>query len=170
MTALTYTATARGKFSGPGLTCQCALGRGGVVAAAQKREGDGTSPQGVWRMQRVFYRADRLARPETGLPVVPLRQTDGWCDAPDHRLYNRPVTLPFAASHEKLWRDDPVYDLIVELDHNSAPVVPARGSAVFFHLAHEDYRPTEGCIAISRSHMLQVLTDANPETSIEIGF
>ena len=170
MTALTYTATARGKFSGNGLTCQCALGRGGVVGAAQKREGDGTSPQGVWQMKRVFYRPDRLARPETHLPVVPLRATDGWCDAPDHPLYNRPVTLPFEASHEKLWRDDHVYDLIVELDHNSDPVVPARGSAVFFHLAHDDYRPTEGCVAISREHMLQVLQNSSEETSIKIEF
>ena len=170
MTDLTYTATARGKFSGNGLTCQCALGRGGVVAADQKREGDGTSPQGIWQMKRVFYRPDRLARPETVLPLVPLRETDGWCDAPGHSLYNRPVTLPFAASHEKLWREDHVYDLIVELSHNSDPVVPALGSAVFFHLAHDDFRPTEGCVAISRQHMLQVLQDSTQKTSIKIEF
>lgn len=170
MTDLTYTATARGKFSGNGLTCQCALGRGGVVAADQKREGDGTSPQGIWQMKRVFYRPDRLARPETVLPLVPLRETDGWCDAPGHSLYNRPVTLPFAASHEKLWREDHVYDLIVELNHNSVPVVPALGSAVFFHLAHDDFRPTEGCVAISRQHMLQVLQDSTQKTSIKIEF
>jgi L,D-peptidoglycan transpeptidase YkuD (ErfK/YbiS/YcfS/YnhG family) len=141
-----------------------------VIGAAQKREGDGTSPQGTWRMKRVFYRPDRLPRPDTALPVVPLRENDGWCDAPDHRLYNRPVTLPFEASHETLWRDDHVYDLIVELDHNSDPVIASRGSAVFFHLAREDYRPTEGCVAISRQHMLQVLQNASPETSIEISF
>jgi len=170
VTDLTYTATARGKFSGNGLTCQCALGRGGVVAADQKREGDGTSPQGIWQMKRVFYRPDRLARPETVLPLVPLRETDGWCDAPGHSLYNRPVTLPFAASHEKLWREDHVYDLIVELSHNSDPVVPALGSAVFFHLAHDDFRPTEGCVAISRQHMLQVLQDSTQKTSIKIEF
>lgn len=170
MTALTYTASARGKFSGNGLTSQCALGRGGVVLANQKREGDGTSPQGVWRMKRVFYRPDRMTRPETALPVVSLRETDGWCDAPDHPLYNRPVTLPFSASHERLWREDHVYDLIVELSHNSAPIVPGLGSAVFFHLAHDDYRPTEGCVAVSRAHMLQVLAQSGPETSIEISF
>lgn len=170
MTDLTFTATARGKFSGNGLTCQCALGRGGVVAAAQKREGDGTSPQGIWRMKRVFYRPDRLARPDTALAVVPMRASDGWCDEAEHRLYNRPVTLPFAASHEKLWRDDHVYDLIVELVHNSDPIVPALGSAVFFHLAHEDFRPTEGCVAISSTHMLQVLAISSSETSIEINF
>ena len=101
---------------------------------------------------------------------MPLRETDGWCDEPDHPLYNRPVALPFDASHEKLWRDDHVYDLIVELNHNSDPVVPARGSAVFFHLAHDDYRPTEGCVAISREHMLQVLQSSSEETSIKIEF
>lgn len=170
MTEIKFTATARGKFSGNGLTCQCALGRGGVVGAAQKREGDGTSPQGVWRMKRVFYRPDRLARPQTALPIVPLRERDGWCDAPDHKLYNRPVTLPFLARHEKLWRSDHVYDLVVELDHNSDPVVAERGSAVFFHLAHEDYRPTEGCVAILQAHMLEVLENSGPETSIEISF
>ena len=170
MTDIVFTATARGKFSGNGITCQCAIGRGGMVAASQKREGDGTTPLGKWRMKRVFYRPDRLDRPETQLPVVPLNEEDGWCDAPDHPLYNRPITRPFAASHEKLWRDDHVYDLIVELDHNSAPVVPARGSAVFFHLAHEDYRPTEGCVAISRDHMLQVLARSSTKTSIKIEF
>jgi len=170
VTVLTFTATARGKFSGNGLTCQCALGRGGVVGAEQKREGDGTSPQGVWQMKRVFYRADRLSRPQTALPIVPLRETDGWCDAPAHPLYNRPVTLPFEASHEKLLRDDHVYDLIVELSHNSDPVISGRGSAVFFHLAHDDYRPTEGCVAIAQEHMLQVLKDSSTESSIKIGF
>ncbi|MBO6686975.1 MAG: L,D-transpeptidase family protein [Henriciella sp.] len=170
VTDLTFTASARGKFSGNGLTCQCALGRGGVVVADQKREGDGTSPQGIWRMNRVFYRPDRLARPDTALPVVPLREIDGWCDAPEHPLYNRAVTLPFEASHEKLWREDHVYDLIVELSHNSDPVIPALGSAVFFHLAHDDYRQTEGCVAILREHMLQTLKVSDTKTSIEISF
>jgi len=170
VTDLTYIATARGKFSGNGLTCPCAMGRGGVIAAEQKREGDGTSPQGLWQMVRVIYRPDRLARPDTALPVIPMRENDGWCDAPGHPLYNRPVSLPFADSHEKLWRDDHVYDLIVELNHNRDPIIPGRGSAVFFHLAHEDYRPTEGCVAIAREQMLEVLKTANPKTSIEISF
>ncbi|MEM8616628.1 MAG: L,D-transpeptidase family protein, partial [Pseudomonadota bacterium] len=90
MSDLMFTATSRGKFSGGGLTCRCALGRGGVVMAEQKREGDGASPLGIWPMRRVFYRPDRLARPATGLPAIPLRPNDGWCDAPDHPLYNRP--------------------------------------------------------------------------------
>ena len=170
MTTALFTATAKGKFSGGDITCQCAIGKGGVVQAELKREGDGASPQGQWRMKRVFYRPDRLARPQTALPTVPLSATDGWCDAPDHPLYNRPVTLPFEPSHEKLWRDDHVYDLIVELAHNDAPVRPGFGSAVFFHLAHQDYRPTEGCVAISKADMLKTLERADASTLLEIRF
>jgi len=168
VTELIFTATARGEFSGVDISCQCALGRGGVIDAAQKREGDGASPLGTWRLKRVFYRPDRVARPETDLPIIPLAEHDGWCDAPDHPLYNRPVTLPFAASHEKLWRDDHVYDLIVEISHNDDPVIPHLGSAVFMHLSRDDFRPTEGCVAIPRDQMLAVLRLANPESFVEI--
>lgn len=170
MTPSLFTATAKGKFTGAGITCPCAIGRGGVLAAAQKREGDGTSPQGVWRLKRVLYRPDRLPRPDTALPVVPLKPSDGWCDDADHPLYNRPVTLPFAGSHEKLWREDHVYDLIVELDHNDHPIIPGLGSAVFFHLAHEDYRPTEGCVAVALEHMRAVLAAMSTESMLEISF
>lgn len=170
MTGTLFTATARGKFSGTGITCRCAIGKGGIVGALQKREGDGASPLGAWAMKRVFYRPDRLARPATGLPVVPLRETDGWCDDAGHRLYNRPVTLPFAASHEKLWREDHVYDLIVELGHNDDPVVPGLGSAIFFHLARPDYAPTEGCVAVAQEDMLAILAVSAPRTMLEISF
>ena len=148
MTTL-FKATAAGTFSGPDIECPCALGKHGVIAAREKTEGDGASPLGVWTMKRVFWRPDRLARPHTGLQTVPLRPYDGWCDAPEDPLYNRPVKRPYPASHEALWREDHVYDLIVELDHNSAPIVPGSGSAVFFHLARPDYTPTEGCVAVA---------------------
>ena len=170
MTDIVFTATARGKFSGNGITCQCAIGRGGMIAAAQKREGDGTTPLGKWRMKRVFYRPDRLDRPETALPVIPLAEHDGWCDAPDHPMYNRPVRLPFSASHERLWRDDHVYDLIVELTHNDDPIVAGLGSAVFFHLSRDDFRPTEGCVAIPQDYMLAVLNHATTESYLEMQY
>ena len=167
MTTL-FKATQDGTFFGPGVECQCAIGKHGVIAAAEKTEGDGAAPLGVWTMKRVFWRSDRLARPHTGLETVPLRPHDGWCDAPDDPLYNRPVRLPYPASHEVLWREDHVYDLIVELDHNSSPVVANRGSAIFFHLAHFDYRPTEGCVAISLEDMLETLAVADRGARLEI--
>ncbi len=168
MTELMFTATAAGKFSGNGLSFQCALGKGGVTGPAIKTEGDGASPLGIWPMRRLFYRADRLERPQTGLACIALRKSDGWCDAPQHRLYNRPVTLPFAASHEKLWREDHVYDLLVELGYNDDPVEAGKGSAIFFHLAREDYAPTEGCIALAQADMLQVLRVSDPGTLLVI--
>lgn len=146
----------------------CAIGRGGVITAKEKREGDGATPLGKWRMKRVLYRADRLERPDTDLPVAPLRSADGWCDAAGHALYNRPVTLPFDQSHEILWRDDHAYDVIVELSHNDDPVVPGLGSAIFFHLAHDDDRPTEGCIAVSQEDMLEILTQSTTETYLDV--
>ena len=99
MTDYWLIASADGTFQAGDLETRCTIGRNGTIPAAKKREGDGASPLGSWRLKRVFYRADRLVRPETALPVVPLNQSDGWCDAADHPLYNRPVTLPFDASH-----------------------------------------------------------------------
>lgn len=163
-----FKATPGNGLEGEGLSVLCAHGRGGAIDAGLKREGDGASPIGIWTMKRVFWRPDRLARPETGLPTVPLRQYDGWCDAPADPLYNRPVRLPYPASCEQLWRDDPVYDIVVELDHNSDPVVPGAGSAIFFHIARPDYQDTEGCIAVAKHDMLEILSRCVTGSRLEI--
>lgn len=168
MTEVVFTANASGEFSGGGVTCRCVLGKGGVAPADQKREGDGVSPAGIWPLRRVFYRADRVERPQTELVCIPLTPNDGWCDAPGHRLYNRPVSLPFTASHEKMWREDHVYDVVVELGHNDSPVRDQMGSAVFWHLARPDFAPTEGCVAIELEAMLRALKVATPGCAIEI--
>lgn len=168
MTETVFTAASQGIFSGAGLSVRCAIGKGGMIDAADKSEGDGASPLGTWPMRRIFYRADRLDRPQSGLPCIALRPHDGWCDAPHHRLYNRPISLPFSASHESLWRDDHVYDVIVEIGHNDAPVIAGLGSAIFLHLARPDYAPTEGCIALALGDMLTVLKASGPGTSLQI--
>ncbi|MEM6901160.1 MAG: L,D-transpeptidase family protein [Pseudomonadota bacterium] len=146
----------------------CTSGKGGRRPAGEKTEGDGASPIGSWALKRVFFRPDRIARPETALPVSPLSQDDGWCDDPEDPAYNRPVKLPFAASHEKMWRDDNAYDLVVELAHNDDPPVPGRGSAIFLHVMHDDRRATEGCIALERDDLLQILSRADTETCLVI--
>lgn len=163
-----FLAASDGTFSGPGLRARCALGRSGVIAAGAKREGDGASPIGAWPLRRVLYRPDRLAPPQTGLAAIALRPEDGWCDDPADPAYNRPVLRPYPASHEALWRDDHVYDVIVVLGHNDAPVVPGAGSAIFWHLAQPDYRPTEGCVAIALEDMLDALRSAAPGDVLEI--
>ncbi len=138
-----------------GQVLRCALGHGGITAS--KREGDGATPAGLLRLERVLYRADRVARPRAVVPVQPLAPGDGWCDDPDHSDYNRPVTLPHEARHERLWRDDAVYDVIGVLDWNLAPVARGQGSAIFLHLARPGLVPTEGCVALPLPELLAAL-------------
>ena len=135
--------------------CRCALGRSGVVA--RKHEGDGGSPRGSWRLAGVYYRADRMRRPRTGLPLRQLRPDDGWCDAVGDRNYNRAVRHPYPASAERLWRDDHLYDLVVVLDHNRQPRRRGGGSAIVLHIARPDRAPTEGCVAVSAGDLLFML-------------
>ncbi|MDJ0894959.1 MAG: hypothetical protein QNJ92_07425 [Alphaproteobacteria bacterium] len=143
---------------------RAALGRSGITL--EKREGDGASPAGRWAMRRVLYRADRVGKPVTPLPVAVIAQDDGWCDAPDHEAYNQPVTFPFGASAERLWRDDHLYDVIVVLSHNEPPVAAHAGSAIFLHVARPDYGPTEGCAALALDDLLHVLSRADRESAV----
>ncbi len=166
MTILTV--TANGWLTGMGAPRRCALGKGGVVEAADKREGDGASPAGTWPIRRVYFRADRVAKPETGLEIISLRPNDGWCDAPGDARYNRPVLTPYTASHETLWREDHVYDLIVELGYNDDPVVTGKGSAIFMHIAREAYQPTEGCVALHAVDLREILAALHPGDAITI--
>ncbi len=157
-----------GRFVVEGQTLRCALGKGGVIEAAAKREGDGASPLGVWPVRRVLYRPDKGPPPETVLPCAAIAPDDGWCDAPDDPAYNRPVPLPYPASAERLWRDDGLYDRLVVLAHNDDPPVPWLGSAIFLHCARPDYGPTQGCVALARPDLDRVLARLGPHSALEI--
>lgn len=146
---------ARGVVKLGGLVLPCALGRSG--RRTLKREGDGATPVGRWRLLQVLYRPDRIRRPATALPVGRIEPDDGWCDAPADRNYNRPVRHPYPASAERLWRTDGLYDLVVVLSHNVRPRVRGGGSAIFMHVAQPGYRPTAGCIALKREHLQLLL-------------
>jgi L,D-peptidoglycan transpeptidase YkuD (ErfK/YbiS/YcfS/YnhG family) len=147
---------------------RCALGRSGVIAAKDKREGDGASPIGIWPIRRVMLRADKLAIPATSLPISAIAPDDGWCDAPDDPNYNRPVKHPYPVSAERMWRDDDLYDVVVILGHNDDPVVTGMGSAIFLHCAHSDYKPTAGCVALARPDLIALLGVAKPGDCVEI--
>jgi L,D-peptidoglycan transpeptidase YkuD (ErfK/YbiS/YcfS/YnhG family) len=144
----------------------CALGRS--VVSHAKREGDGATPAGRYALVEVRYRPDRIARPRTLLPLHRSRPEDGWCDAGGDRNYNRPVTLPYPASAETMWRDDGLYDVVVILDWTLRPRRQNGGSAIFFHLARPGYLPTEGCVAVSRADMLKILRRLKPGAAIEV--
>ena len=147
---------------------RCALGRKGVCEARLKEEGDGRTPAGVWPFRRLLWRPDRIPAPLSKLPARPIRPTDGWCDAPDDACYNREVFLPHRARAERLWRDDHLYDLLLVLGYNDDPIVPGAGSAIFMHLAWPDYRPTEGCLAVSTEDMLAILAKIRPGDAVHI--
>ncbi|MES1199679.1 MAG: L,D-transpeptidase family protein [Pseudomonadota bacterium] len=165
---MSFHAFATGRFLGPNIETRCALGKGGVVAASAKCEGDGATPLGVWPLRSVLYRPDH-EMPKTALASAPILPESGWCDDPrDEDFYNGPITLPYPGSAERLWRDDHVYDLIVVLGYNDDPVTPGKGSAIFLHLAQPDWRPTEGCVAIDRAAMLAVLAAAQPGDTLTI--
>lgn len=156
----------RGRILFHGVTIPCALGRGGVTR--RKREGDGSTPCGIMRPLQAFWRADRLRRPRSALPLAPVRPHDGWCDDVGHPRYNQPVRLPFPASHEVMTRADAIYDVVVDLDWNRRPAIRGRGSAIFLHLARPGLKPTEGCIAVQPKAMRFILPRLRPTTRIVV--
>jgi L,D-peptidoglycan transpeptidase YkuD (ErfK/YbiS/YcfS/YnhG family) len=144
----------------------CAVGRGGI--AEKRREGDGITPLGAWKLRRVFYRADRIAAPRTILSATPISPNDAWCDVPGDPHYNRLVLLPHATIEERLWREDGLYDLLAVVGFNDDPVVPDKGSAIFLHVARPDYAPTEGCVALARSDLGEALEQLEPRDRLII--
>lgn len=157
-----------GRATIDGQSFRCALGRAGVNAA--KREGDGATPVGQFPPRMVLFRPDIFAAsPPTKLPVQPLAVDDGWCDDPALAQYNRMVKLPFAGSHEILWRaDDRRYDLIVPLGYNDDPPRPGLGSAIFLHVAKDDYEPTSGCVGFAKGDLLAIVDRLGPDSLVRI--
>ena len=145
---------------------KCALGKAGLTN--NKREGDSKSPMGEWGIEYIYYRADKINAPECCFDLTPISSNDGWCDDPEHAAYNRPVKLPFEFSHEKLFRDDDLYDIVVVLDHNYHKPVAGEGSAIFMHIARPDYSGTEGCVALNKNDLLEVLKIAAKNSKIRI--
>jgi L,D-peptidoglycan transpeptidase YkuD (ErfK/YbiS/YcfS/YnhG family) len=157
---------APGTLAYQGKTYQCALGKGGVTK--DKQEGDGATPLGTFVLREVFYRPDRLKEPKTKLPISTLDPKDGWSDDPEHPDYNTKIALPHPGRSESLWRKDSVYDVIVVIGYNDNPPQQAKGSAIFMHLAKQDYSPTEGCVALKREDLLEILETLAPGGQIEI--
>lgn len=149
-------------------TIPVVLGRAGI--RADKREGDGATPAGRFRPLRLWWRADRGPRPQTLLPIRRIGPDLAWCEDPADRLYNRSFRRSANEPGDRLWRDDRLYDLIVEIDHNARPRVAGRGSAVFLHIARPDRGPTAGCIAMGTGDLRCLLRVLSPRTRIKIHF
>jgi L,D-peptidoglycan transpeptidase YkuD (ErfK/YbiS/YcfS/YnhG family) len=151
-----------------GKTYPCTLGRAGVILPVDKKEGDGKTPIGIFPLRQLIYRADRVEKPATGLATEILTPDTGWCEDPTHPDYNRKITLPHPAVHDRMTRDDHVYDYVVVIGYNDAPVIFGKGSAIFMHLARPDFTPTAGCVGLKTSDMLEVLKCCNKSSTIDI--
>jgi L,D-peptidoglycan transpeptidase YkuD (ErfK/YbiS/YcfS/YnhG family) len=155
-----------GKAIFRGKEYQCAIGKNGI--AENKIEGDGKTPIGCFEIRKVIFRKDRIEKPQTELLIEEIQENDAWCDDINDKKYNQQIKLPYNASHEKLWRDDDLYDIVVVLGYNDNPVVPGKGSAIFIHIARENYSPTAGCIAFSKENLLEILKNCDKDTLISI--
>ncbi len=156
----------RGVLTAGALAFPVALGRGGILA--NKREGDGGTPRGRFRLRQLWWRADRMARPATLLPVRRIGARDAWCEDPGDRRYNRAIVVAPEDAGDRLRRMDQLYDLIIEIDHNTRPRVSRRGSAVFVHIARPGLAPTAGCVAMPKPRLRQLLARLGPKTRIII--
>ena len=157
----------RGRLIAGPLSFPCALGRSG--STLRKREGDGTSPKGVFTIDALYIRRDKALRPRSGaLAPRPIGPNDGWCDAPSDRNYNRFVRHPYPASAEHLFRNDDLYDLVLVLGHNQRPRIKGQGSAIFMHVARAGFLPTEGCIALRKADLKKLLPLIGRKTRIVI--
>jgi len=139
---------------------RAAIGPSGI--GIKTGEGDGITPRGSFPVREIFYRADRIPRPVTVLPLRAIARDDGWCDAPDDPNYNRLVKRPYPASSEAMWREDHLYDLVAVLGYNDNPAVPGKGSAIFLHLAKPDYDFTQGCIALALDDARAAIAQLQP--------
>ncbi|MFI4998670.1 MAG: L,D-transpeptidase [Reyranellales bacterium] len=145
---------------------RCSVGAGGV--REDKVEGDAATPVGEFPLRRLYFRNDRLVLPTVSLPVRAISKHDGWCDDPRAPTYNRLVRIPNEWSHEKMWRDDGLYDLLVVVGYNDDPPEGEWGSAIFLHIARGDYEPTRGCIAFAAKDLLELVTLIGPQTRLRI--
>jgi L,D-peptidoglycan transpeptidase YkuD (ErfK/YbiS/YcfS/YnhG family) len=144
----------------------CSLGRGGITA--RKREGDGCTPAGTHRIVGMLYRPDRIAARALPGWAVPIGLGDLWCDDPDSGDYNLMVRAPFAGSHERLRRADPMYDLILITDWNWPVAARRRGSAIFVHTWRRPGARTAGCVALSRDSLIWIATRIARESRLII--
>jgi L,D-peptidoglycan transpeptidase YkuD (ErfK/YbiS/YcfS/YnhG family) len=145
---------------------QCAIGLNGLTE--NKREGDLSTPIGIFHFNKIYYRADRLSNMKFIIDSAVINKNDGWCDDQKSELYNRYIQFPFQESAERLYRDDHIYDILCVLDYNTSPVIPGLGSAIFLHVAKSGFLGTEGCVAIEREALIEIATNLTADSTIVI--
>jgi L,D-peptidoglycan transpeptidase YkuD (ErfK/YbiS/YcfS/YnhG family) len=145
---------------------RCALGKAGIKK--KKEEGDNITPRGTFKLTKVYYRSDRIANVKTLLRKYKIKKNMGWCDDSENKFYNKLIRISSSIKHEKLYRKDHLYDIIVPINYNMNPTIKNRGSAIFLHLAKKNYTPTKGCIGLNKIHLLKILQIIKPDTKIKL--
>jgi L,D-peptidoglycan transpeptidase YkuD (ErfK/YbiS/YcfS/YnhG family) len=148
------------------LKFSCSVGKAGIKN--KKKEGDNITPKGIFKLLKLYYRADKIKKVETELKKIKIKKNMGWCDDPESRYYNKEIKIPNNFSYEKLYRNDNIYDLIIVLSYNISPIIKNKGSAIFIHIAKDKYLPTEGCIALKKIHLIKILKEIKLNTLIKI--
>ena len=148
------------------LKFRCALGKGGVKKKTM--EGDNITPKGIFKIIKIYFRSDKVKKIKTLIKKIKIKKNMGWCDDPNSRFYNKLINLPTKYSHEKLYRNDRLYDLIVVLSYNTNPIIKNRGSAIFMHIANNSYKKTKGCIALKKEHLIEIISKIKKNTKIKI--
>ncbi len=145
---------------------KCALGKKGI--GNKKREGDLITPKGQYKVKFILCRRDRIKNIKSRIKIITIQKNMGWCDDPKSEKYNQLVKLPFNFSHEKLFKNENIYDLILVLNYNMNPIRKNKGSAIFIHVAKNNYSKTRGCIAINKISLINVIKNLKKNTVIKI--
>jgi L,D-peptidoglycan transpeptidase YkuD (ErfK/YbiS/YcfS/YnhG family) len=146
---------------------RCALGKGGIKQ--KEREGDFITPKGKFKLIKIYYRSDRVKKINSTLKKIKIKKNMGWCDDVNSKYYNKQIKINDKISHEKLYRKDSLYDILVVLNYNLNPIIRRKGSAIFLHVAKKNYSKTQGCIALKRNELLNLVSKIKKNTQIKIG-
>ena len=148
------------------LRFRCSLGKAGIKKKI--KEGDNITPKGKFKILKIYYRSDRIKKFTTKIKIIKIKKNMGWCDDPKSSLYNKEIKLPFNFSHENLYRNDHLYDLILVLNYNTSPIKKNKGSAIFFHIANKSYKKTKGCVALKKADLIYLVSKIKKNTIIKI--
>jgi L,D-peptidoglycan transpeptidase YkuD (ErfK/YbiS/YcfS/YnhG family) len=148
------------------LKFRCALGKAGIKK--KKIEGDNITPKGNYKIVDIYYRKDRVKKIFSKFKLIKIKKNMGWCDDPKSKKYNQLISLPSKNTHEKFYRKDDIYDLIIVLNYNVNPVIKNKGSAIFIHVAKKKYKRTAGCVALKKTHLIELIKIISKRTKISI--
>ena len=145
---------------------KCVVGKRGI--GYKKKEGDLITPKGKYKIKYILYRKDRIKKIQSKIKKIEIKRNMGWCDDPQSKNYNKLVKLPSKFSYEKLYKKRNIYDVILVLNYNMQPVIKNKGSAIFIHVATKNFRRTEGCIALKKGDLLEIIKKVKKNTKVKI--